>query len=172
MKNTGSDNLTIITQAYKDYSLQVLNFISSYIQCREDAENLAQDVWLRLLTYDKSLCPETVKPLLFLIARNIAYDFLRRRINARAATDDLMQLYNGAAEHPVDACVSAKDIASFESQRVGRLPEQRRIIYIMSRYEEKTTEEIADYLALSKKTVENHLRLGRRDVRQYMAAIV
>jgi RNA polymerase ECF-type sigma factor len=42
----------------------------------------------------------------------------------------------------------------------------------MSRYEEKTTEEIADYLALSKKTVENHLRLGRRDVRQYMAAIV
>lgn len=172
MKNTGSDNLTIITQAYKEYSLQVLNFISSYIQCREDAENLAQDVWLRLLTYDKSLCPETVKSLLFLIARNIAYDFLRRRINARAATDDLMQLYNGAAEHPVDARVSAKDIASFESQRVGRLPEQRRIIYIMSRYEEKTTEEIADYLALSKKTVENHLRLGRRDVRQYMAAIV
>lgn len=172
MKNSESDNLNIITQSYKENFQRVLNFISSYIPCREDAENLTQDVWLRLLTYDKNLCPETVTTLIFLIARNIAYDYLRRKICARNFTDDLSELYAGMAEHPADATVSAADIASFEAQRIECLPDQRRIIYIMSRFEEKTTDEIADCLSLSKRTVENHLRLGRRDVRSYMAAIV
>ncbi len=42
----------------------------------------------------------------------------------------------------------------------------------MSRYEEKSVEDIASELSLSFRTVENHLRLGRRDVRQYMSAAI
>lgn len=41
----------------------------------------------------------------------------------------------------------------------------------MSRYEEKSVGDIADELSLSLRTVENHLRMGRRDVREYIAAI-
>ena len=38
----------------------------------------------------------------------------------------------------------------------------------LSRYEEKDTEEIANMLNLSQRTVDYHLFLGRRDMRRYM----
>lgn len=63
-------------------------------------------------------------------------------------------------------------MAQAEQRRVECLPRQRRIIYVMSRYEEKSVEDIASELSLSFRTVENHLRLGRRDVRQYMSAAI
>lgn len=172
MKTSESDNLSIITESYKENFQRVLNYISSYIPCREDAENLTQDVWMRLLTYDKNLCPETVMPLVFIIARNITYDYLRRLNNARCAAEDIKRDYAENTELAADEHLAAREIAAFETQRIERLPEQRRIIYIMSRFEEKSPDEIASSLALSKRTVENHLRLGRRDVRSYVAAIV
>lgn len=172
MKTSESDNLSIITEFYKLNFQRVLNYISSYISCREDAENLTQDVWMRLLTYDRNLCPETVMPLVFVIARNITYDYLRRMNNARCAAEDIRLSYAENTELAADEHLAAKEIAALEAKRIERLPDQRRIIYIMSRFEEKTTDEIASSLDLSKRTVENHLRLGRRDVRSYVAAIV
>lgn len=47
-------------------------------------------------------------------------------------------------------------------------PVQRRTVYALSRYEEKDTEEIANMLNLSQRTVDYHLFLGRRDMRRYM----
>jgi len=41
----------------------------------------------------------------------------------------------------------------------------------MSRFQERSVEDIAGEMKLSFRTVENHLRLGRRDIRDYMSAI-
>jgi RNA polymerase sigma-70 factor (ECF subfamily) len=38
----------------------------------------------------------------------------------------------------------------------------------MTRYEELPVSDIADRLQLSVRTVENHLRMGRKDVRDFM----
>lgn len=48
------------------------------------------------------------------------------------------------------------------------LPLQRRRIYNMSRFEDKTIEEISEELNLSRRTVENHLFISRKEMRSYM----
>lgn len=67
-----------------------------------------------------------------------------------------------------DVKVIHDDLENLEKMKVLSLPEQRKVIYMKKRYEEKTSEEIAKELCLSKRTVEGHLLLARKQVREYI----
>lgn len=75
MTNTFDD---IITGSYKEYHSVILSYITFRITHRCEAEDLTQDVFLRLMDYKQMLRPDTVKYFLFTIARNIVIDYLRR----------------------------------------------------------------------------------------------
>lgn len=62
MANTFDD---IITCSYKEYHQIILNYITYRITHRCEAEDLAQDVFVRLLDYKQMLRPDTVKYFLF-----------------------------------------------------------------------------------------------------------
>lgn len=170
MENSDIRN-NFLTRSYETYHRHVLGFISSRINSKEDAENLAQDVWLRLLEYDKPISEDSLLSLLYTVAYNLVNDYLRRLYRSRAAVDEL---YVSACEADFsgESAIVARDIERLEKNRVECLPPQRRIIYIMSRYDDKSVDDIANELSLSFRTVENHLRMGRRDVRNYMAEAI
>lgn len=170
MKNQANRN-DILTRSYVDYRRQVLVFISSRINSEEDAENLTQDVWLRLLEYDKEISEDSVLSLIYTVASNLVNDYLRRLYRSRAVFDELRGTAC-EADFSGESAVVARDFARLERNRVECLPPQRRIIYIMSRYEDKSVEDIAGELSLSFRTVENHLRMGRRDVRTCLAEAI
>lgn len=48
------------------------------------------------------------------------------------------------------------------------MPRQRKKVYILDRFEEKSALDIALELKISKRTVENLLLTGRKQVRQYV----
>ena len=146
MANTFDD---IITCSYKEYHQIILNYITYRITHRCEAEDLAQDVFVRLLDYKQMLRPDTVKYFLFTIARNIVTDYLRRYYKKQEK-------------------IIADDLCKTEQRILAAFPVQRRTVYALSRYEEKDTEEIANMLNLSQRTVDYHLFLGRRDMRRYM----
>lgn len=170
MKNSDTRH-DLLTRSYVDHYRRVLGFIASRINCEEDAENLAQDVWLRLLEYDKALSEDSILSLIYTVASNLVNDYLRRLYRSRAAVEELRG-FSGETDWSGESAVMARDIARLEKKRVECLPPQRRIIYIMSRYDNKSVDDIAGELSLSFRTVENHLRMGRRDVRTYMAEAI
>ena len=63
--------------------------------------------------------------------------------------------------------VIGDDLLAMERVRLQAMPEQRKLVYILNRFENKTSPEIADELNLSCRTVENHLFLGRREMREF-----
>ena len=52
--------------------------------------------------------------------------------------------------------------------RLEKLPEKRRTVYMMSRFEDKSAGDIAQELNLSLRTVETHLYIIRKEIREYM----
>ena len=55
---------------------------------------------------------------------------------------------------------------------VEQMPSQRKRIFTMSRYQGMTNDEIAKSLGLSKHTVENHLTLALKELREIIVAFV
>ena len=70
----------------------------------------------------------------------------------------------------VEEVIDMKDKEAFIAAVVSRMPEQRRKIFIMSRLEHRTNDEIATLLHIKKKTVENHLNLALKELRTALPA--
>lgn len=157
----------IITCSYHEYHRVILHYITFRITHRCEAEDLTQDVFLRLLDYKQMLRPDTVKYFLFTIARNIVTDYLRRYYK-KLEVDSYLYDTMPSSTNETEEQIIANDLYRTEQRILLAFPAQRRTVYALSRYEDKNTEEIAGALNLSRRTVDYHLFLGRRDMRRYM----
>ncbi|HJD74497.1 MAG TPA: sigma-70 family RNA polymerase sigma factor [Bacteroides reticulotermitis] len=165
MKTATNTSNNIITRSYEEYYQVILSYITYRITHRYEAEDLTQDVFVRLLDYKQMLRPDTVKYFLFTIARNIVTDYIRRYYKKQEINSYLYD-YSVTSTNETEEKVIANDLVQTELRILGAFPEQRRLVYTMNRYQGKTSTEIAGTLQLSRRTVENHLFLGRREMRE------
>lgn len=169
-ENVLNANRSIVAQTYEQFSMELEAFIGRRISDSAEVENLVQDVWVKALSYSQPLNADTLKSFLFTVARNLVNDYLRHYYIANGVHEEIKNNASLYADD-LDSAIVAADIASHEKQFVEFMPNQRRIIYCMTRYEDMAIDDIAAQLNLSNRTVENHLRLGRKDVRAYINAI-
>ena len=78
--------------------------------------------------------------------------------------DSLSDSFSNATS-PLDDVV-AKDTQLLIDMVVENMPQQRQMIYRMSREQHLKNDEIAQRLGLQKKTVENHLNLALKEIKK------
>ena len=157
----------LITEYYEEYRQSVFFYICRRIENRSDAEDLTEDAFLRLLEYRMMIRRDTLKYFLFTIVRNLLNDYLRRYYKRQEIDRYLYDTLPVTTVEP-ESRIVADELRRLESRRVSALPEQRRKVYIMSRFQDKSADDIAEELNLSKRTVENHLFISRREVREFI----
>ena len=167
METTAYTSDNIITRSYEEYYQVILTYITYRITHRYEAEDLTQDVFVRLLDYKQMLRPDTVKYFLFTIARNIVTDYIRRYYKKQEITS---YIYDHAITYTneTESLIIAKELSLLEKHKLGMLSDQRRKIYTMNRFEEKSISEISTELSISPRTVENHLFVSRKVVRDFI----
>ena len=166
METTAYTSDNIITRSYEEYHQVILNYITYRIAHRYEAEDLTQDVFVRLMDYKQMLRPDTEKYFLFTIARNLVTDYIRRYYK-KQEIDSYLYDFTVTSSNDTEEKIIADDLMAMERTRLAAMPEQRRLIYTLNRFEDKSSPEIASELELSCRTVENHLFLGRRDMRDF-----
>ena len=167
MKNITMKSTQLLEYYYTNYNHSIYLYIYYRIGNKEEAEDLAQDVYVRLMDYNRILCLETIKYFIFTIARNLVNDYLRRYYKRQEVTSYIYE-HTVAYTNETEARVVADDLEACEKHRLSLLPPQRRIIYTMSRFESKSISDISEELNLSHRTVENHLRIGRHEMREFI----
>lgn len=157
----------LITSSYKEHYNSVCSYINYRINNWETAKDLSQDVFLRLIDYKQMLRPDTVKFFIFTIARNLLTDYLRRYYKKQEITS---YLYDHAVTYTneTESHVIAKELSLLERHKLETLTAQRKKIYVMSRFDEKSISEISTELSISPRTVENHLFVSRREIREFI----
>ena len=158
-------------KAFKTFFLyyypRIKGFINGLLQSQEEAEDLSQDVFLRLMEYKQMLRPDTVKFFIYTISRNLVNDYLRR-FYKKQEISSYMYDHAETCTNDTESRIISDDLAALEQRKLSVLPTQRRKIYTMSRFEDKSIADISSELNLSHRTVENHLRIGRHEVREYI----
>ena len=166
METTAYTSDNIITCSYVEYHLVILDYITYRIAYLFEADDLTQDVFVRLMDYKQMLRPDTVKYFLFTIARNIVIDYIRRYYK-KQEIDGYLYDTMSASTNETEEKIIGDDLMAMERMRLATMPKQRRLIYTLNRFEGKASPEIAGELNLSCRTVENHLLIGRRDMREF-----
>jgi RNA polymerase sigma-70 factor (ECF subfamily) len=132
-------------------------FAKSYLKNDEDAEELLQDVFLKLWEIRANLdTSKNIKSFLYKICVNLIYDLIRRKNIEQAYLEYSGQNHPSFGENTWHEVIYNDMLNNLETF-VAAMPEQRQRIFRLSKEEGLSNDEIATQLNLSKRTVENQL---------------
>ncbi len=167
MQTSTSFSDQLIIDAYSTYRPSIIYFIQSKVGDPEMAKDLSQDTFLRLMTYKSMIRKETIKSMIYMVARNLVYDYLRRHYKKIEVNSYLYDEYIEGTNN-VEELYEVKELKTLEKAKLSTFPKQRRRIYALNRFHEKSIGEISDMMNINKRTVETHLLLARREMRTYI----
>jgi RNA polymerase sigma-70 factor (ECF subfamily) len=123
---------------------------------RDEASDLAQDVFLRLWEKQIEVDPKTVIRLLFKIAGDMYISKIRR---AKLEMNYLNTLEDGRNDISPEDELKHKELFINYKKALASLSEKQRTVFLMSRMEGLKYHEIAERLELSVKAVEKRMNL-------------
>lgn len=145
-----------ITALYKKYWRQVYNFSRLYLTNQDTAEEVVQDVFIKVWEgRDFMREDDNFKGLMFIITRNLIFNQHRKNLN-----EDFYKMTVLAAmedSYDIEEEIEAKNLSEYIDMLINELPPRRREIFNLSRKGNKNYKEIAELLNISEKTVENQI---------------
>jgi RNA polymerase sigma-70 factor (ECF subfamily) len=147
------------------YKRPVLNFVYRLLGNAEEAEDIAQEVFVRVYQNLRDYSPRTrFSTWLFAVARNAAIDRLRWRkrhpTQPLDSTPDPVTLIGVAEE------VNAREIGAQVTVAVAALPEDQRTALVLAEYQGLSYAEIAEIMRCSEKSVESRLYRAKHALRE------
>lgn len=123
---------------------------------RQDAEDIVQEAWVRLASYQRSQVVDKPEAFLMQTALNLAIDEHRGRVT-HGEKVGLEEVVLVDESPPVEAVVLARQRLARATQCLARLSDKTRDIFLAHRLGGFTYREIADHHRLSISTVEKHI---------------
>ena len=158
-----------LTNYYVTHRDELLAYVSSRLGNSVEAEDLVQNVFLRLLTSDKMITEITLPALVYTIARNQINDYYRRRTHYEAYEHYLKN--TDSIDDSAGSVLSIRDITEQLERGLARVPENCREIYRLHIYGGMKVAEISERLGEGYKSVEHRLGTARKMVRQHLRGI-
>jgi RNA polymerase sigma-70 factor (ECF subfamily) len=143
---------------------RLTRFLERRVRSPVDAQDLAQEVYLRLLRVERLDLIEQPEAYLYRVARNIAMEWRMRASQSRPhAADELDALVDLTT--PETLTQEAVNAHGFESALRSLKSTERAIVFLKLR-DDMTHEEIARHLGITPRMVRRHLANGYAKLRR------
>ena len=158
-----------LTNYYVTHRDELLAYVSSRLGNSVEAEDLVQNVFLRLLTSDKMITDVTLSALVYTTTRNLITDYYRRRTHFEAYEHYLKN--TDSIDESAESILSIRDITEQLERGLARVSENCREVYRLHIYGGMKVAEISERLGEGYKSVEHRLGIARKSVRQQLRGI-
>ena len=147
-----------IAEVISSYHNSLIKFLRNRLRVPEDAHDVAQEAYIRMMKYEGSKNIRSAPSMLFRIAANVAHDLGRanqsRRVRDHMSIDDL----DIVSEQPsVERILCGEQKLEVVCDAIEHLPPKCRQVFVLSRIAGMTYPQIAAHCGISIKTVEKHI---------------
>ncbi|MEO8473286.1 MAG: RNA polymerase sigma factor [Chryseolinea sp.] len=150
VKDGDLDRLSLLFERYKR---PLYGFFYGMNCDSELSEDLVQNVFLRILKYRYLFRGDgDFRTWLYHIARNVNYDnFRKNKIQKKESIEDWEERIEGDMNRATE--IEKDDELNLLSMAMDRLPEDRKEILLLSKYQDKKYKEIGDIIGCSEGAV-------------------
>jgi RNA polymerase sigma-70 factor (ECF subfamily) len=149
---------------FERHHVRMYNFFLRLTADRSLSEDLAQELFLRILKYRQTYRGESkFSTWMYQIARNLHIDQLRSR-RPEISIDDLYEEKPGSLPGPAQKAESQQE-ADLLARALERLPLRKREVLLLSRFQNLKYGEIAGLLECSVESVKVQVHRALKDLR-------
>lgn len=161
------------------YQKMVVNTCRGFVSSYQEAEDLAQDVFIELYESLPGFRRESkVSTWIYRIAVNKSLNYIRKKKRESLFLNFNFWSKDGGAENSFQFATSVDSeadygIVSAEDKKIlkdaiNRLPDNQRVALILSKYQDLSYKEIADVMDVSLASVESLLFRAKTNLRKYL----
>jgi RNA polymerase sigma-70 factor, ECF subfamily len=176
IKELKKGNEQAFRKLVENYQKLVVNTCYGLLHNREDAEDVAQDVFVEVFrSIDKFRADAKISTWLYRIAVNRSINHLRDNkkhrwfssfeSDVKTENKKLLQLESGPADQP-EFELENKQRALILHEAIGGLPENQKVAFTLSKYEDLSYQEIAEVMELSVSSVESLLFRAKKNLQK------
>lgn len=162
-------NPEAFTILYRRYGRKLHAHLLRMIRSEEIAREIFQDVFMKIWEFREKI--DVNKPFaafLYHIAENKVYDYFRRAAREKRLAENLVVSYADFYTDDEDEALYQERFCLINNA-IDLLPPVRKQIYLFSKLEGKSYEEIARLLGISTSTVNDHIVKANRFLKKVLA---
>ncbi len=149
---------------FRMYYAPLARFAILFVKSEQHADDVVQSFFVKLWQQkDKIRITTSVKSYFYTSVRNISLNFLQKE-KTKALFEDAY-----STEQQIETEVKENiPINELVSKAVNLLPDRTKEIFLLCKNEGLTYSEIASYLQISAKTVENNMGIAFKKIREFL----
>jgi RNA polymerase sigma-70 factor, ECF subfamily len=163
------------------YRGRIVNLVCRFINDRERAHEIAQEVFLRVFVHRERYRPSgKFSTWIYTIAANLAKNEIRRRVRARGGVslDGLLEVTGDSSRFLADPGarpdrqVRQREIQEWVDSAMQALPEKYREVIILRDMQQLSYEEIEEILGIPGGTVRSRINRARAALQERLGGLV
>lgn len=167
-----NDDIAAYRSLFEQYYVSLCQYARRYIDDKATREDIVQDVFFAIWEKRKTISPTTsAKNYLITCVKNFSLNHLRKQGYQQEyeanATENIPPYFENG-----DSLYTLRELYMLLENALDKLPVEYRIAFEMSRFEDKSTSEIAEIMGVSNRTVERYrnkaIEILKEELKDYL----
>lgn len=161
-------DMSSFEEVFTIFQPKLLTFVFRYLKSKEDSEEIVQEIFIQIWENRSELNEKlSFKSYLFTIAKNKIIDYFRKKKIETLSRSYILNFTEIIHDNTYREVIY-KDYDEVIAHAIDKLPDKRKVIFILSKKFGMSRNEIANFYNISENTVKNQLQEALNFLREIL----